>query len=78
MKRSKRCPKCDSPNVGFGVLEEGFANSHWSKLRALWAELWVCTDCGYAETYFPQPNDLATTDGFTLVNPPTVHSGPFR
>ena len=78
MKQNKACPKCESRDVGYGILEEGFAGSHWSRLRALRAELWVCTDCGYAETYFPDPKELASTDGFTLVNPPTVHSGPFR
>ncbi|GEM_PF-3259855 len=43
-------------------------------------EAFVCTECGYHETYVREPKTVPWNDlqGFTWVNPDPVADGPFR
>ncbi len=63
MKRSLKCPKCDSDEV---VRKRGspVLNS-WSRIAIsitsidIWVTKYVCTDCGFIEEWVDNPNDLA-------------------
>src|SRR5262245_58245088 len=43
-------------------------------------EAYVCTDCGYFETFVKEPRTVAWEQlvGFSWVNPPPPEGGPFR
>ena len=43
-------------------------------------EAYVCTECGYYETYVKSPESIpfAQLAGFRYVNPEAVEQGPFR
>jgi len=43
-------------------------------------EAYVCTECGYHETFVREPKTVAWDDvqGFTWVNPEPIADGPFR
>jgi len=57
------------------VLSLGNAWPLYGKLEA-----YVCTDCGYHETYVVEVKQLEweRLQGFTWVNPDGPHGGPFR
>ena len=43
-------------------------------------EAWVCTECGFYETYVKDPSTVPfdELDGFRWVHPRPVEGGPFR
>jgi predicted nucleic-acid-binding Zn-ribbon protein len=54
MKRTKRCPKCRSRNVGFSSKDETAVAGHHTDTigrQEVAVERWLCVDCGLLETY---------------------------
>ncbi len=43
-------------------------------------EAWICTACGYYETYVKDPSQVPFNDlyGFRWANPPSEPKGPYR
>ncbi len=89
MKKSKQCPKCDGLKIGFLKLQADRAQH--SSARAvgknesgIWTgnlEAYVCTECGYFESYVKAPEKLGWNDlmGFRWINPPQQDDpGPYR
>lgn len=97
MKKSARCPKCDSPRVGHfrrqldrsgeydtahermvGTAETGLVFTVEVMTGAM--EAYVCTECGYFESYVVSPRSVAfdKLEGFRWVNPETPEEGPYR
>ena len=97
MKRTERCPKCDSSKicvvdvpsgcevVGFFMhqpvgmaVEERFLGSSYVPVGQL--ESWVCTECGYLETYVKSPSTVPFEQiaGVRWVDPPAPEEGPYR
>lgn len=67
MKRTGRCPKCESLAVASG-------GGGWSDVvtgRREYA-IYVCLDCGFEERYLTEPRER----GYELVRP--EGDGPFR
>ena len=70
MKRSGRCPKCQSLAVACGPGGSLYIPENIREYT-----VYVCLDCGYEEHYKNAPREQLG-DGFALVNPPPA--GPFR
>jgi predicted nucleic-acid-binding Zn-ribbon protein len=67
MKRTSRCPKCQSLAIASG---DG-GSLHLETNRRVYT-VYVCLDCGYEENYVNAPRDR----GYALVRP--ADDGPFR
>ena len=96
MKRSKQCPKCESRKVGYINHQpegdgEGFRwrvvarvrepQRHGSpRPRIGELEAYVCTDCGYYESYVRDPDRTPWSElsGFRMLNPEPESEGPYR
>ena len=115
MKRTKKCPKCDSLRIGHLAFQidhddttrgpvESYPGAAITKPAkrllgyqdkmldtGFWKygdvhplvgplEAYVCTDCGYHETYVVEPRNVewAKLVGFSWVNSDAPSSGPFR
>jgi hypothetical protein len=94
MKKSKQCPKCNSLKIGYverlpdrdgdpqgvacydGTPESSFRTT----LVTHEVEGYLCTDCGYVETYVKSPRSVPyeKIPGFRWVNPETLEEGPYR
>jgi predicted nucleic-acid-binding Zn-ribbon protein len=72
MKASKQCPKCHSLKVGH--LEP------FGEINGLRPETYVCTECGYQETYVQNLASVAFDRivGFRWVNEPPPAGGAYR
>lgn len=51
MKHDKTCPKCKSRNVGFARVPGSGTQALLFNRTWVASERWLCTDCGYVETY---------------------------
>lgn len=94
MKKSKECPKCQSLRIGYVERlpdRDGDAQgvgrydaTPQSNFRTTWVtheiEGYLCTDCGYLETYVRSPRSVPyqKIPGFRWVNPDVPDEGPFR
>ncbi len=91
MKKSKQCPKCDSLRIGYlesqpdkeeyGCYTDQVVGRKTGKIPVGLLEAYVCTDCGYHETYVKDLPDVPweKIDGFRWVNPPQQDEpGPYR
>lgn len=96
MKRTKQCPKCQSRKVGYIPYqpESQGESFRWRKIATVREpgrfgavpprlgelEAYVCTDCGYYESYVRSPETTPWSDlsGFRLLNPDPDPDGPYR
>jgi predicted nucleic-acid-binding Zn-ribbon protein len=95
MKQTKQCPKCDSRKVGYvNYQPEGSGESfrwrvvarvrepqrHDSLPRIGELEAYVCTACGYYESYVRDPSGTrwGELSGFRMLNPEPDTEGPYR
>jgi len=65
MKKTKRCPKCQSSDIILipGKREEGGAGnvirvSRWNIFAVVKPVLHVCASCGYMENWLVSPEDI--------------------
>ena len=87
MKNSKRCPKCESLDIlilgGIGPAAHLQGDPQPPLARKTTtrrtADVWVCTECGYAESYFEAEKiDWSKAVAIRLVNPKPPVEGPYR
>jgi hypothetical protein len=95
MKRSKQCPKCESRKVGYINYqpESDGSSFRWrviatvreqlaygSRPRVGELEAYVCTECGYYESYVRKPDVIPweNLSGFRMLNPDPDPDGPYR
>lgn len=95
MKASKHCPKCESLSIGVIDVPDGAGVCVEIRLQpvgmkertdeACYApagglEAWVCTECGYYETYVKDPSTVQFDQlvGFRWVYPKPHEDGPYR
>ena len=94
MRTSNKCIKCGSLAIGhidrlFDQTGARRSESIPSKVLGLLGttrqgvgvlEAFVCTECGYVETYVKDPSNVtfASIRGFRWVNEPNAGNGPFR
>lgn len=93
MRASNKCIKCGSLAVGHvarrhddnGQWKEGFNTMVLGVLGSRRVgvgplEAYVCTECGYVETYVITPGsvDFESIRGFRWVNDPNAQRGGFR
>ena len=91
MKKSGRCPKCQSTRVGYvpevadhtqGVQTRhltgnmGFFKAHMQGP----VEAYVCTECGFFEEYVKAPTEVSWDEvrGFRYVRDTPPEEGPYR
>ena len=86
MKQSKRCPKCQSARIGYleyqtdkvGGVTGPRSVGHLVKQQAMTIDLsdagdleaYVCTECGYFESFVKQPEAVPWPElaGFRWIN----------
>jgi DNA-directed RNA polymerase subunit RPC12/RpoP len=89
MKESRQCPRCSSRKVGYleevkdsgvhrmvvGTAAGGLFVKNIGKLEA-----YVCTECGYYQTYVKEPEAIPfdEVEGFHWVNHEPAKQGPYR
>ena len=95
MKQSKQCPKCKSLRIGYlkyQTDEDGqfdIAARHAGigphemdgvARRIGLMEAYVCTDCGYYESYVKDPHMVEWSElaGFSPINSEHQPEGPYR
>ncbi len=96
MRQSKQCPKCQSHKVGYiNYQPEGDGISlRWrviasvrepatfgpGRSRVGELEAYVCTECGYYESYVRSPDKVKwdQLSGFRMLNPDPDPEGPYR
>jgi predicted nucleic-acid-binding Zn-ribbon protein len=96
MKVSRQCPKCESRKIGYinyqpdasgtfmrwrviaQVRKPEAFGTRWPRLGEL--EAYVCTECGYYESYVKDPASTPwdQLSGFRLINPDGPPDGPYR
>lgn len=87
MKMSRQCPKCQSLKVGYleSLLDSEGERETSQKIGKVTEELWnfrvntaageveayICTECGYFETYVKEAKSVPWDDmfGFHWLNP---------
>jgi hypothetical protein len=96
MRDSKQCPKCKSLKIGHLPRQPDFGDGHLQDRVAGAAiveeggqrraymlgkvEAYVCTECGYHETYVVDPKQVnwEAMKFFRWVNPASGDKGPYR
>ena len=96
MKQAKQCPKCNSRRIGYvnyqpdadgdffrwRVIAQVRQPQGYDSPRPRLGELeaYVCTECGYYESYVrsPESTPWEQLSGFRMVNPDVEPDGPYR
>jgi hypothetical protein len=82
MKKSERCPKCDSTTIGYlehvwdsnaDHLVVGTTKDFLIKTAGA-LEAYICAECGYYETYVKSPHSIKFTElrGFRWLKAPSA------
>lgn len=62
MKKNKRCPKCNSENIGVRLYDKVTRNRiPVDNFYSVGYEIYICRNCGYIE-YFVRDKDLSKTE----------------